>query len=110
MSQLDVNSLLAEIDEAADLASVSKVARISDAKNTLQAIQADLVAFRRMLIQHPTPEVTVQELGTTLGAAIRDKVKQVRRMKKYIEELEALPDDPESEVEETVESKEVTDD
>jgi hypothetical protein len=91
----DIQKLLEEIDNTVSVDDVGKDARLSDARNNLSALKADLIGLRRMLIQHPRPDTPVQELnGQTLGAAIRDKIKQSKRLEDYINELEELPDDP----------------
>lgn len=89
-----LEKLLLEIDEIITINDIGKEARLSDAKNTLTAIQADTVALRRVLIQHGQPEAPIQELGgKPLGSAIREKLLQIKRLQNYIQELEQLPDD-----------------
>lgn len=96
--QADMKKLLDEIDGAVSTEDVGKEMRLTDAKTNLSSLKADLIGLRRMLIQHNKPDAPVQELnGQTLGAAIRERIKQAGRLEEYINELEQLPDDPPAE-------------
>lgn len=92
----DLQKLIEQIDSL-DI-KMPKQQRIFDTDNEIMAVESNLVSLRRMLRQHHNVKqvvVTQQEGQFQIGARISSLITQLKRLRAYRAELEALSDDEE---------------
>lgn len=93
-----VSKLLDEIDRLDVFNGRSAAIKLEDCEGSLRQVEAELIALRRMLVQHGNPKGVINDQGMTIENAIRSTIKQIQQLRKYRDELREQADAEQEEI------------